>query len=224
MYFKNPVTTLLHDNFYSYGETRETHNDFGTREAVMELDEAKDWIRIYKTSSKKFAYKLWLLRYKRLHPCIVCDERDPDKLNIHHLGEEYTDRQKKDRIANMLVNRRPLFEIEHEMMKCAVECANCHQKTHRVGRKALDDLYDLSERVYGKYYAPGDDTEKTKRLRKEFWNDLNDVEIELVDKNNSSSKTDQEQILAESIYQSGRRKCEAEDVAYLYSKMWRSRS
>jgi hypothetical protein len=83
----------------------------------------------------------------------------------------------------MVSNQLPLFEIEHEMIKCAVECANCHQKTHKVSKKALDDLYDLSERVYGRYYGPGIDTEKTKRLRREFRKYLNDVEIELVDKN-----------------------------------------
>jgi hypothetical protein len=214
MYFNKPVLTVIHKFFSGYGE--DPNMDFGTREAVMDLAEAKEWIRIYRSSTKKIAYMLWLYAYKLLQSCVVCDERDPDKLSLHHLGEEYTRMQKKDRIANMISNQLPLFQIEHEMKKCAVVCFNCHQKYHKGGRKALDDLYDLSERVYGIYYGPGEDTEKTKRLRREFRNELKEVDIELVNEN-SNNKTDQEEDrIAESIYKSERYNCKLDDIKYFF--------
>jgi hypothetical protein len=221
MYFKKPVLTVIHKFFIGYEETLNT--EFGTREAVMDLVDAKEWIRLYRSSTKKIAYKFWLDTYKRLQPCIVCDERDPDKLSLHHLGEEYTRRQKKDRIANMVSNQLPLHEIEHEMIKCAMVCFNCHQKYHKAGKQGLDDLYDLSERVYGIYYGPGADVEETKHLRRKFRKELNNVDIELVDENRSKTDQEQDERIAVSIYQAGRHKCQDEDVMYLYSKLWTER-
>ncbi len=66
---------------------------------------------------------------------IYCQD-DPDTLEFHHIGEEYTGMPKKRSISSMVSRQLPLFEIEVEMSKCAVLCASCHQKVHHEGKEA----------------------------------------------------------------------------------------
>lgn len=176
MFLKNPVIVRLGEYFF----WRKHIPEYGTREAVMELDRAKGLIRYYKRIYRKLAYDIWLYDTKCLFACIVCGEDDPDGLNFHHLGEEYTGMQKVDSISTMMKKQWPLYRIEYEMTKCAVLCATCHQKITRGGKQALDDLYDMNERCYGYFFAPGEDWEKTKSNRREFRQNLKSIPIEIV--------------------------------------------
>ncbi len=70
---------------------------------------------------------------------------------------------KKRSISSMVSRQFPLPAIEHEMSKCVVLCASCHQKTERGVKEALDDLYHTSTRYYKTYYPPGEEA-KTQKL------------------------------------------------------------
>jgi hypothetical protein len=56
------------------------------------------------------------------HPCVDCGELDPLLLDFDHL------RDKVDDVATMVCNARPWSEIEAEIEKCEVRCANCHAR------------------------------------------------------------------------------------------------
>ena len=59
--------------------------------------------------------------------CASCDEDDPGRLEFHHV-----DGEKRDTIARMLADGRPLEIVREEVAKCELLCANCHRRTHFV--------------------------------------------------------------------------------------------
>ena len=64
-----------------------------------------------------------VFEYLTRHPCIVCGEPDPIVLEFDH-----RDRVKKSgSIANMVLNSS-WKQIELEIEKCDVLCANCHRR------------------------------------------------------------------------------------------------
>lgn len=63
------------------------------------------------------------------HPCVDCGERDPRLLDFDHL------RDKVDDVATMVCNARPWSEIEAEIEKCEVRCANCHARRTAAQRR-----------------------------------------------------------------------------------------
>lgn len=67
----------------------------------------------------------WYFDLKLTLSCLRCGEKDPDCLDFHHINHK----TKKHNICNMV--KRKHFsreEIEAEMVKCHVLCANCHRK------------------------------------------------------------------------------------------------
>ena len=60
--------------------------------------------------------------YLRAHPCVDCGESNLNVLDFDHL------RDKTDDVANMVAGGRPWSEIEWEIAKCEVCCANCHAR------------------------------------------------------------------------------------------------
>lgn len=56
--------------------------------------------------------------------CEWCDESRPWCLDFHHTGEKH------EGVAQMVSNSRPLDEIESELERCELLCANCHRKVH----------------------------------------------------------------------------------------------
>jgi hypothetical protein len=64
--------------------------------------------------------------YLELHPCVDCGEANPALLDFDHL------RDKTAAIASLVRNRPSWAEVEAEIEKCEVRCANCHvRKTAR---------------------------------------------------------------------------------------------
>jgi hypothetical protein len=57
--------------------------------------------------------------------CADCGEKHPACLDFHHLDES----QKGQTIARMVVRASPA-NIDAEIAKCVVLCANCHRKRH----------------------------------------------------------------------------------------------
>ncbi|MGH9199497.1 MAG: hypothetical protein ACRD1T_27675, partial [Acidimicrobiia bacterium] len=69
---------------------------------------------------------LLLHAYLREHPCVDCGESEPVLLDFDHV------RDKDCEIATMIRAGRPWADIEREIAKCEVRCANCHaRKTAR---------------------------------------------------------------------------------------------
>ena len=67
--------------------------------------------------------------YLEEHPCVDCGESNLIVLDFDHL------RDKTDDVANMVAAGRPWSEIENEINKCQVCCANCHARrtARRIG-------------------------------------------------------------------------------------------
>lgn len=57
--------------------------------------------------------------------CSFCSEKEVCCMDFHHLSN------KEDNIANMLRVGRKFSDIEEEIKKCVLLCANCHRKIHK---------------------------------------------------------------------------------------------
>lgn len=83
---------------------------------------------VYKQNSKKQREKNKAINYENLmvylkdHPCVDCGENDPVVLTFDHVKGE-----KKDHVGRML-STRCWKQVEKEIAKCVVRCANCHMR------------------------------------------------------------------------------------------------
>ncbi len=64
-----------------------------------------------------------LKQYLQAHPCVDCQERDFVVLEFDHVRGE-----KKLGVAEMASRGISWAEIEKEIEKCEVRCANCHRR------------------------------------------------------------------------------------------------
>jgi len=76
--------------------------------------------------NRRIDIKNWLFDYLSQNPCIDCGEGDPLRLQLDHRGD------KEFVIGKSLVGKsKSLADVQSEIAKCDVCCANCHQvKTH----------------------------------------------------------------------------------------------
>ena len=82
----------------------------------------KKAVQVYKKKYKEEAHR-WLIQYLSDNPCVDCGEEDIRCLEFDHV------RGKKSRnISNLLQNVVSLENIQKEIKKCDVRCANCHRK------------------------------------------------------------------------------------------------
>ena len=67
-----------------------------------------------------------LAEYKKTLKCENCGENHPATLDFHH-----PDPNKKDMaVSKMIAAKKKWEDIEKEINKCMVLCANCHRKLH----------------------------------------------------------------------------------------------
>jgi hypothetical protein len=71
--------------------------------------------------------------YKAAKGCCVCGDKDPIVLDFHHLDPS----KKKDSIALLINQRKPLETVMKEIEKCVVICSNDHRRLH-AGTLSLD--------------------------------------------------------------------------------------
>jgi len=56
--------------------------------------------------------------------CLLCEEDDPDKLQFHHVLQEF----KTATVADLLSSRAKLIKVICEIDKCVCVCSACHMK------------------------------------------------------------------------------------------------
>lgn len=69
--------------------------------------------------------RAWLYEYKAAAGCARCERADPRCLVCHHDSEN-----KRATVAQMVSDGRSRDEIETELDRCTILCANCHRKEH----------------------------------------------------------------------------------------------
>ena len=65
----------------------------------------------------------FIVEYKLGNPCAVCGQSDPRCLDFHHL-----DPKKKTKPISVLAISGSLENLQNEINKCEMLCANCHRK------------------------------------------------------------------------------------------------
>lgn len=81
--------------------------------------------RIERKDRRRAELREWLYQYKRENcQCKRCDEARPACLDFHHPGE------KERGIARMIARGYSKSNIEAEIERCIVLCANCHRVEH----------------------------------------------------------------------------------------------
>ncbi len=74
--------------------------------------------------NRRDARRQFVLDYLSTHPCVECGESDPVVLEFDHLRD-------KDKAIGEMISAAATFEdLESEMAKCQVLCANCHRRRH----------------------------------------------------------------------------------------------
>ncbi|MEF8812708.1 MAG: HNH endonuclease [Halovenus sp.] len=104
------------------------HNTARTLERRRRL---RSWVNDRKEQD---GVRSWLSDYKRLHDCSRCGETDPRCLVFHHESDN-----KRDTIANMVSGGRSKRDIERELTKCILLCANCHRAEHYTPPEPSDE-------------------------------------------------------------------------------------
>lgn len=83
--------------------------------------------------------KIEILRHLETHPCVDCGESDVLVLEFDHRAD------KTAGIAR-IANRGRFKDLEAEIQKCDVRCANCHRRKHLKGSyRELSVQFLLSE-------------------------------------------------------------------------------
>ncbi len=93
-------------------------------------------IKVYARRDKCRAY---VLNYLSTHPCVDCGESNPVVLEFDHISGI-----KVESISKMVSISYSLENIQAEIDKCQVRCANCHRvvtsqrnKNHWIHKKSL---------------------------------------------------------------------------------------
>jgi len=75
--------------------------------------------------NREVGMEAWFRRYKQTLCCEVCGENHPACLDFHHIDPS----QKKFSVSAKR-DRPSLKQLQEEIAKCQVLCANCHRKEH----------------------------------------------------------------------------------------------
>ncbi|WP_440006894.1 homing endonuclease associated repeat-containing protein [Halomicrococcus sp. SG-WS-1] len=79
------------------------------------------------TLDRRRANRAWVHRYKQSSSgCARCNETDPACLDFHHLNED----EKEMAVGKMVTYGYSKSQLEEEIKKCLILCANCHRKEH----------------------------------------------------------------------------------------------
>lgn len=104
--------------------------------------------RNQKSKMERASNKEMVDRYKALHPCILCGEKNTILLVFHHRDMA----EKENGISVMTASSFPKHKIMKEIEKCEVLCFNCHALVHDRMRQceANSTLFSLEEMIRAK--------------------------------------------------------------------------
>lgn len=92
----------------------------------------REWYSKNKFSEKKHVFrrrkeiKNWFEAYKKTLKCSQCGENHPAAIDFHHKDKK----QKEFGITFLVHDGYSIENIQQELKKCEVLCANCHRKLH----------------------------------------------------------------------------------------------
>jgi hypothetical protein len=79
--------------------------------------------------------RTFVFNYLKTHPCVDCGETDPIVLEFDHVrGKKVLD------VGKMMNNSYSLKNLQEEIAKCDVRCANCHRRKTSIGQSWYKDL------------------------------------------------------------------------------------
>jgi protein-arginine kinase activator protein McsA len=85
------------------------------------------------SAERQLKLSTWVNEYKSSRGCSRCPENDSACLDCHHTDPS----QKKFAIGYMIKACKTLEDIQLELTKCIILCANCHRKLHRNEQRIL---------------------------------------------------------------------------------------
>ena len=80
-------------------------------------------LEVARISGYRDANRALLLAYLLDHPCVDCGEDDPVLLDFDH-----RDPSSKRKEVGRLAGNKPWHQVQAEIEKCDVRCANCHRR------------------------------------------------------------------------------------------------
>lgn len=92
----------------------------------------------YKRQKVKETYarkRIYVYAFKKEKGCAMCGEKDPVVLDLHHrIGTKKNRKLRagKNKKLNRTFEYLAWAELDTELDKCDVLCANCHRRTHRM--------------------------------------------------------------------------------------------
>lgn len=92
-----------------YDNVAKSKSDYRSRKRQSEVERLK--------RNQDFMFQ-WLSE----HPCVDCGEKDPVVLELDHQFD------KKMMICDLVRLRFSIENIQQELVKCLVRCANCHRR------------------------------------------------------------------------------------------------
>lgn len=110
--------------FHKHPQTRDRHhsqckkcsNESKSRSSVKHRDKNKK-----ADAEHRQRNQIWVIEYLKNHSCIDCGEPDPVVLEFDHRGD-------KIRGISTMFSGYTLENIQAEIAKCDVRCANCHKR------------------------------------------------------------------------------------------------
>lgn len=102
-------------------QCKECHSDYYRKYYQAHSDEQKKRVALLKIEQMRKVRK-WILAYFAGHPCVDCGETDPVVLDFDHV------RGKKEENVGTMTRGYALRNIQSEVAKCEVRCANCHRR------------------------------------------------------------------------------------------------
>lgn len=83
-------------------------------------------------SNLRFLKRQYVDQYLASNPCVDCRESDPIVLDFDHL------RNKTKNISTMIRDSSTMEELQAEIKKCVVRCANDHRRATRMRERGFE--------------------------------------------------------------------------------------
>lgn len=112
-----------------YAMCKKCKSDYGKAHYNKNKDAYKRKAKAF-TKKARIRNKNFIIEYKKAHPCKKCGFTDYRALQFHHArGDKFKS------LSDMAHRIYSIKNIENEIKKCVVLCANCHMILHSKQRE-----------------------------------------------------------------------------------------